>query len=147
MSAMEDVVPIKKGLWSTGPDGQLRLLGSRCAACGELFFPRKNGGACTQCQAATLEPVELGPRGRIDSFTAALQAPAGGFYHGPVPFCYGLIDLDDGLRVEARIVADYADLQRGQRVRLVTEALGTDEEGRRIEAFAFAPVRDEGSAS
>jgi len=146
MSDGDDVVPIKKGLWSAGPDGGMRLLGSHCLACGELFFPRNTGGVCTHCQAAALEPVELGPYGRIHSFTAALQSPAGGFYRGPVPFCYGLIDLDDGLRVLSRIVGPHASLQRGQRVELVTEDLCTDEQGRRVQAFSFAPTSEAGDA-
>ncbi len=144
MSDADDVVSIKKGLWMVCPDGKTRLLGSRCVACGELYFPRKIGGGCTHCQAPTLEPVELGPYGRIDSFTAALQSPAGGFYRGPVPYCYGLIDLDDGLRVVSRIVGEHADLRRGQRVELVTEDLCKDEQGRRVQAFSFAPAAGEG---
>ena len=146
MSDGGDVIPIKKGLWTAGLNGGMRLLGSHCTACGELFFPRKSGG-CTHCQAATLEPVELGPYGRIDSFTAALQPPAGGFYRGPVPFCYGLIDLDDRLRVVSRIVGPHASLRRGQRVELVTEDLCTDKKGRRVQAFSFAPTSDQGVAA
>lgn len=147
MSEPQDAVPIKKGLWSDEPGVGMRLLGSRCPACGELFFPRKNNGHCTHCQAEALEPIELGPFGRIESFTAALQPPAGGFYRGPVPYCYGLVDLDEGLRVVSRLAGDYAHLRRGMRVTLVTEDLCVDEQGRRVQAFSFAPAKEAGAAA
>lgn len=147
MSELRDAVPIKKGLWNDEPGVGMRLLGSRCAACGELFFPRKNVGRCTHCQAAALEAIELGPFGRIESFTAALQPPAGGFYRGPVPYCYGLVDLDEGLRVVSRLAGDYADLRRGMRVRLVSEDLCVDEQGRRVQAFSFAAAKQAGAAA
>ena len=146
MSAREDVVPVKEGLWRILPSGEARLLGSRCPACGELFFPRKTGGACTHCQADNLEAGELGPLGRIDSFTAVLQPPAGGFYRGPVPYCYGLVDLDEGLRVEAHIGGPHDALKRGLRVRLEVKTLHVDAEGRRVEAFSFAPAAGDGVA-
>lgn len=147
MRASENMVPIKKGLWTTLPSGEARLLGSRCPSCGELFFPRKTGGNCTRCQERKLEAVELGPLGRIDSFTAVLQPPAGGFYHGPVPFCYGLIDLDEGLRVETHISGSYEALKHGLRVKLVVETMYTDQEGNHVQVFSFAPLHEQGGAA
>ena len=147
MCASENIVPIKKGLWTTLPSGEARLLGSRCPSCGELFFPRKSNGNCTHCQEQTLEAVELGPLGHIDAYTAVLQPPAGGFYHGVVPYCYGLIALDEGLRVEARISGSYEALKRGLRVKLVTETMWADQEGKHIQAFSFAPLDEQGGAA
>lgn len=145
MVVVEGSVPIKKGLWTVSADGRMRLLGSRCSVCEELFFPRKNSGCCTHCQAVTLESVELGPYGHIDSFTAALQQPGGGFYHGPIPYCYGLINIDEGLRVVSRITGEYSTLSIGQRVELVTEDLCKDEQGRNVKAFSFVAISDNGS--
>lgn len=138
MSKLRDAVPVRTGLWAAHSDGKLRLLGSRCVACGELFFPRKNNGGCTHCQAGALEPVELGPYGRIDSFSAALQAPAGGFYRGPVPYAYGLVDLDEGLRVMTRLAGAHTALKCGQRVELVIEDLFVDEGGHTVQGFGFS---------
>lgn len=139
---VQEAVPVKEGLWTIDPAGGIRLAGSRCADCGELFFPRKPAGPCTHCQGERLHDVALGPWGRIDSFSAVLQPPAGGFYRGPVPYCYGLVDLDEGLRVVSRLRGPHTGLARGMRVRLAVEDLHTDEHGRVVQAFCFEPAQE-----
>lgn len=140
MPILDNAVPLRKGLWTVLPSDEPRLLGSRCLSCGEMFFPRRLNSPCTHCSRSELEPVELGPAGSIDSFTAVLQRPAGGYYRGPVPFCYGLIDLDEGLRVEAHIDGSYESLKPGMRVRLAVKTLYEGPDGSQVQTFTFAPV-------
>lgn len=132
-------IPFAEGMWTTKPDGGVNLLGSRCPACGELFFPRREK-LCVHCQHPTLEAVELGREGKIASYTAVLQSPAGGAYFGPVPYNYGLVDLDDGVRVETQLGGAFENLKVGMQVKLSVETFYTDKDGNEIERFIFQPV-------
>ena len=68
-----------------------------------------------------------------------LTAPPG--YRGPVPYGFGVVELDDGLRVIARLTEARLDrLRPGLPVRLVLEPLFTDDEGRAVISYAFAPA-------
>ena len=136
-------IPFYEGMWTERPDGEVRLLGSKCPSCGELFFPRRNMGICIHCQHEELEDIELGTQGRIMTFTSVMQPPTGGYYHGPVPYNFGLIDLDDGVRVETQIEGDLENLKVGMRVKLAVKTLYTDEEGNEVQAYRFLPVKGE----
>lgn len=89
------------------------------------------------CQQKKLEDVELGPWGKIISFTVAMQQPAGGFYRGPVPYAYGLVDLDEELRIQTQFAGDFEKLRLGMTVKLVIETLHEDAEGSEIQIFRF----------
>ena len=68
-----------------------------------------------------------------------LSAPPG--YPGPVPYGFGVVELDDGLRVITRLTEARLDrLRPGLAVRLVLEPLFTDDEGRAVISYAFAPA-------
>ncbi len=143
MSVNKGKIPFSQGMWVTKSSGEARLLGSRCLSCKELFFPRKVSGICVHCQQRReLEDVELGPFGKIVSFTEVMQPPAGGHYHGPVPYCYGLIDLNDGVRVEAQLGGDFEKLKVGMKVNLVIEPLYVDSEGNEVQVFRFHPIEE-----
>ena len=142
MCADKKSIAFKEEMWTIKSDGEARLLGSKCPACGELFFPMKDTGICVHCQHEGLEGVELGPFGRIVSYTAVMQPPAGGYYHGQVPYNFGLVDLDDGVRVETHLGGDFEKLKIGMRVKLAIETLYTDEEGCEVQAYRFLPLED-----
>ncbi|WP_415948626.1 Zn-ribbon domain-containing OB-fold protein [Streptomyces sp. KLOTTS4A1] len=66
--------------WFTGEGHDFRLLGTRCAGCGSVFFPRedrfcRNPG----CGGGELAEVPLSRRGRIWSYTD-------GRYRPPLPY-------------------------------------------------------------
>ncbi len=137
-------IPFAEGMWTIKSEDQRpKLLGSRCPSCGELFFPRKEKGICVHCQYPSLENIELGREGKIVSFTTVLQAPAGGAYFGPVPYNYGLVDLDDGIRIETQLEGELEKLKVGGRVVLAVETLYTDKDGNEVEAFKFRPMDPE----
>lgn len=136
-------IPISEGLWAKQlpTKGEPRLIGSRCPSCGEFFFPRKPRGICVHCQHQGLEEVELSQRGKIASFTVAMQPPGGGFYKGSVPYAYGCVDLPEGVRVETLFTGcDFGDLKVGAEVQLVIERLYTDDEGNEITTYKFKPI-------
>ena len=105
------------------PDGSCRLLGHRCEACGVAGFPRAE--RCGSCGSTAVAPVELGASGgTLFGFTQVTTAPPG--YEGPVPYGFGIVELDDGIRVLGRLAGD-GDLDAltfGQRMRCVVDALG-----------------------
>ena len=141
MMSEKKKIPFAEGMWRIDPeDGQPRLLGNRCPSCGELFFPRRDeGGICAQCQYPSLENVELSREGTIVSFTTVLQAPFA--YFGPVPYNYGLVDLDDGIRIETRLGGEFEKLKVGLKVVLAVETLYADKDGNDIEAFIYWPLQ------
>jgi len=134
-------VPVQEGLFTmpSKPGEVPRLLGSRCKVCGEAFFPRQ--AVCANCCAETTEPVLLGTRGKLFSYTNVNHAVPGG-YKGKVPFGVGTVDLPDGVRVTTRLTEhDTSKLKKGMPVELVLEPLFDDEEGNELVGFAFKPVR------
>lgn len=135
-------IPLREGFWApaTSESGP-RLIGSRCTNCGEIYFPTKPKGWCVHCQQSTLENMLLSPRGRLAAVTLVRQPPAGGFYHGPVPYAYGLVDLSDGVRLVSQLYAeDLETLQADQEAELVIRPLCEDEQGRQVITFMFTPV-------
>jgi uncharacterized protein len=131
-------VPVEEGLWRT-PSGSEKpqLVGSRCVSCGEIFFPRKKKGLCTHCYHSGMEDLLLTGRGRIATFTVAEQAPAGGFYHGPVPYAYGAVDLVDGVELQTLFAGDLYALKIGMDVEMVIDKLFDDAEGNEIITYKF----------
>lgn len=139
---LKEQIPLREGFWSpaTGERGP-RMIGSRCTNCGELFFPKKLKNFCVHCQHRSLEEVLLSPRGKLVAVTVAHHPPAGGFYRGPMPYAYGLVDLDDGIRVLSQLTADdLGSIKTGGDAELVIRPLYQDEQGREVVTFMFTPV-------
>jgi uncharacterized OB-fold protein len=132
-------VPIEPGYFTIpeDPAAAPRLLGSRCRACGEIFFPRR--AVCARCLAEGTEGVELGPRGRLWTWTwchvplfGSLRAEAGGYGVGQV-------DLPEGPRVQAVLSGGAGDFRIGMPMALELEVLRRDAEGREVVIFRFRP--------
>ncbi|MFJ4688505.1 Zn-ribbon domain-containing OB-fold protein [Streptomyces sp. NPDC091377] len=70
--------------WFTGDGDGFRLLGTRCSACGAVFFPRedvhcRNPG----CEGGDLVEVPLSRQGRIWSFTDSRYRPPSPYVTNP----------------------------------------------------------------
>jgi hypothetical protein len=114
------------------------LLGGRCAACGALQFPRRE--VCPQCQHDVVESVGLATAGEIYTYTVVRSAPPG--YAGEVPYAYGVVTLDDGLRVTTTITADDLDaLAIGDRVTFEVIVLGDGEDA--VSSYAYRVAGEE----
>ena len=92
---------------STWPEENPQLIGSKCASCSAVVFPRQD--RCPQCSAGDMSEVTLPRRGTLVAWTTQGFAP-GAPYIGPtgkdfVPFGVGLVQLgwDDVVRVEGRL--------------------------------------------
>jgi hypothetical protein len=74
--------------------------------------------ACRFCGAAGGTPVDLCGRGRLVSWTVIRIAP--GRYAAEAPYAVGLLDLEEGVRLTARVAGDPERLAAGQAMTLVT---------------------------
>ena len=128
-------------LWEVSPDGESHLIGSKCRACGEIYFPKKDSNWCVHCNKKEMEDITLSNRGKIGSFAIVMIPPAGGFYIGQVPYTYGSVDLPEGVRVETQFTeTDPENIKVGMDAELVIDKLGNDEEGNEVLTFRFKPV-------
>jgi uncharacterized OB-fold protein len=81
-----------------------KIMGSSCKECGARFVPPRS--ICVNCYRSDMEWVEIKGRGRLAAFTSITVAPpfmmAQG-YDRNNPYCSGVVELEDGGRVDARI--------------------------------------------
>jgi uncharacterized OB-fold protein len=128
--------PVHESLYHVGADGNPHLVGGRCRECGDHHFPPQP--TCPYCSSDEIDEVELSDRGTLWSFTSVLRAPPG--YRGPVPYGFGVVELPEQLRIVSRLTeADPGRLTIGQEMHLVLADLQTDEDGRVVQTYAFAP--------
>ncbi len=139
-------VPIEAGFF-TIPDDPAeapRLLGSRCPACGEHFFPRRM--VCAKCLHEGCDDVLLGPHGRLWTWT---------YVHVPlfakrdaVVSAYGVgqVDLPEGPRVQSILLGERDELSIGMELVLDLETLGEDKDGNDIVIYRFRPAATEAGA-
>ncbi|MGO9342999.1 MAG: Zn-ribbon domain-containing OB-fold protein [Acidimicrobiales bacterium] len=112
------------------------LIGGRCRECGRACFPCAS--ICPYCSHEQVDEIELSRSGTLWAWTAVTAPPPG--YDGPVPYGFGVVELEEGLRVISRLTEpDPAKLEAGQTMRLVLEAVG-DRDGRRVLTYAFSPA-------
>jgi uncharacterized OB-fold protein len=116
------------------------LLGGRCAACGALQFPRRE--VCPACQHDRVEPAPLATGGEIYTSTVVRAAPPG--YLGETPYAFGVVTLDDGLRVTTTITAGDLDaIAIGDRVAFEVITLGSGESA--VTSYAYT-IQEERSS-
>lgn len=136
-------IPVREGMLRLprSPRDRGALLGSRCRACGELFFIRRS--LCECCQAQDLEDVTLASRGRLHSFSV-MYYPAPPPYAAPdpfVPYGVGWIELPDGLVIYSLLTEnDPAKLRTGMDMELVIEPFRVDAAGNEVMTCRFRPA-------
>jgi uncharacterized protein len=132
-------IPIEDGYFTIpdDPAERPRLLGSRCPACGEHFFPRRH--VCAQCLTEGCEDVELGPGGTLWTWT---------YVHVPLfakkdrsvgSYGVGQVDLPEGPRVQAILVGERDDFTIGMALELDLETLSADGDDE-VVIFRFRPA-------
>jgi uncharacterized OB-fold protein len=142
------VLPAVEG-WFTTED-EPALLGSRCTACGTVFFP-KESQFCRNpaCSGESFEELALSRRGRVWSYTDAQYQPPPPYISRTdpyVPFALAAVELPEGIVVLGQVADGYgvADLRVGTEVELVVEPLYADEAGERS-IWRWKPVSGEAS--
>src|SRR5207247_1525837 len=93
---------------------------------------------CPYCGADGARETRVGPAGRLYLYTAVLSRPPG--YRGEVPYGFGVVELEGGLRVIARLTESRLErLRPGLALSLVVEPLFTDDDGTAVLSYAFRP--------
>jgi uncharacterized OB-fold protein len=136
-------VPIEDGFFTIpddpdDPAERPRLLGSRCPACGEHFFPRRL--VCAKCLHEGTDDVFLGPTGRLHTWTY-VHVPLFAKKDGSVDaYGVGQVDLPEGPRVQAILVGGPDDFEIGMELELDLEILRTNQAGDDVVIFRFRPT-------
>lgn len=152
MTATPASSPAIEGWFTTGADPA--LIGTRCTACGTVFFPRLGGtsgqGFCRNpgCGGEEFEDTELSRRGTVWSYTDAQYQPPAPYIARTdpyEPFALAAVELPEGLVVVGQVADGYGvtDLRVGGEVELVVETLYTDETGDRT-IWRWKPVTEMG---
>jgi len=112
------------------------LLANECTSCGARFFGRRN--ACASCFTTEFASVEVPTEGTLRAFTIVSHAAPG----VPVPYVAGVIDCG-GTSVAGNIINTTPDpdhVKLGMKVRLATNVVGTDDDGKEAIGFGFEPL-------
>jgi len=81
-----------------------KLMGSRCRKCGVLFVPPRS--ICIKCYDTDMEWVEMKGKGELAAFTCIAIGPPLMIKEGydrKHPYVSGVVELEEGARVVARI--------------------------------------------
>ena len=84
--------------------GEEKLMGSNCKQCGAVYAPPRP--KCIKCHNSDMQWIEMKGKGKLAAFTSISIGPA--FmteegYNRKNPYCVGVVELDEGPRVDARI--------------------------------------------
>jgi uncharacterized OB-fold protein len=126
--------------------GRPSLIGSRCADCGEVYFP--SAANCTRCLGTRLEPHDLGSSGVLWSWTIQGFCPKPPYNSGETadsfrPYGVGYVEMPSGIKVESRLTSADPDLLRiGMPMALTLVAYRVCENGERVSTFAFEPAAE-----
>ena len=127
-----------------GSEDEPRLIGSECARCGTVTFPRQR--SCPRCTSEDVHPHELATRGELWTWTIQCFAPkAPPYLEAGVeefePYGVGYIELDGEVRVESRLtVSDAEQLRIGMPMALTLIPVPGSSD--RL-TFAFRPVEED----
>jgi len=120
-----------------------KLMGSRCKKCGAVFVPPRP--ICIKCYGDNIEWLEMRGSGKLCAFTCIAVGPPSMIEEGYTrenPYCSGVVELEEGARVVARI--DGIDAKRPETIKigmpLKTKFLRRGEGSLRKIILAFEPA-------
>lgn len=82
-----------------------KLMGSRCLKCGALYLPPRP--ICPKCFSQEMEWAEFKGRGKLAGFTCiavGLSRMIAEGYTRENPYCSGVVELDEGVKISARLL-------------------------------------------
>jgi len=82
-----------------------RLMGSKCKGCDSLYLPPRP--ICIECHSSDMAWVEMGGKGKLRGFTSISIGPpfmVKQGYNRKNPYCVGVVELDEGVKIVARIL-------------------------------------------
>lgn len=81
-----------------------KLMGSKCKKCGKLYSPPRP--ICLSCRGTEMEWVQLKGDGKLATYTCIHVGPPWMVEQGydrEHPYCSGVVDLEEGVKIDARI--------------------------------------------
>ena len=81
-----------------------KLMGNRCRSCGAVYLPPKP--ICTDCYQNELEWIKMPETGKLAAFTCIYIGPPAMTKEGysrENPYCSGVVEIGEGIRIDARI--------------------------------------------
>ena len=120
-----------------------KLMGSKCNQCGTLFAPPRP--ICLKCSSTEMKWAELKGKGKIATFTSIIVGPPWMIEQGydrNNPYCCGVVELEEGVRIDARI--EGVDATRPETIKIgtpVTVEFLHHGEGEQMQTYlAFKPL-------
>ncbi|MAF34027.1 MAG: Zn-ribbon domain-containing OB-fold protein [Desulfobacterales bacterium] len=120
-----------------------QLMSSRCKKCGALYLPPRP--ICAECHDANMEWEEIKGQGKLAAFTLINIGPAFMQKEGYTrdrPYCLGVVELEEGPRVDARI--EGVDTTKPETIKvgmpLRVKYLHRDEGENKITYLAYEPM-------
>jgi hypothetical protein len=123
--------------------GEEKLMGTRCKKCDARYVPPR--AICVGCYSSDMEWVEMTGKGRLAAFTCITVAPpfmiAQG-YNRKNPYISGVVELEEGGRVDARIEGVDTDKPEDIKVGmpLKVKDIHREVEGKKETYLAFEPL-------
>ena len=118
-------------------DAGVRLKGSKCKGCGEVFYPRRL--VCAKCLHEGTDDVVLSTTGTLYTWTW-VHVPLFAKTDAKVSsYGVGQVDLPEGPRVQAILQGQPEDFSIGMRLTLDVETLRQDDEGNDVVIYRFRP--------
>jgi uncharacterized OB-fold protein len=100
--------------WREVPQ-RYRFEAKKCSKCGYIAFPPRL--VCPECSNRSFENYVLKDTGKILTYTIIEVGPTE--FADQVPYCIGIVELDDGVKLTTQIVdSDLDKIKPGERVRL-----------------------------
>ncbi len=116
-----------------------KFMGVRCGACGQLAVEAR--AICQKCHSTDVVWAELSGKGQLATFTCISIVPqsmAEKGYGRSNPYCSGIVILDEGPRISARILD--VDTLNPQRIKIGTKLqLDIEDLSENTPALAFRP--------
>lgn len=79
--------------------GEGRLTAARCLRCDSTLLPPRP--LCPRCLSADMEWIQLGGRGRVETFTVIHVAPEE--FRDQVPYTVAIVKLEEGARITGQV--------------------------------------------
>jgi len=131
---MAQQVPIRKELFVEDLHGP-RLIGNRCKACGQVFFPKAKT-ICVNCYHKELIDIEFGQKGKLYSFTTA-EVPSD---HFAPPYPCGYVMFDNNVNIFSQLEeVKGKPFKIGMEMELFLDKLW-EEGGNEIIGYKYKPV-------
>lgn len=140
----EKSTPVIEG-WFTMDLEAPHLIGTRCASCGDYFFPKTPSCRNPNCRGQDIEEVYLGRQGKLWSFTINYYQPPAPFV-GPEPFSpYGICVVElpqERMMIAGQVAAgcDFGKLKIGMDMELIIEKLYADREENEFMVWKWKPL-------